>query len=97
MSDDKISEGMRDALTKNLERVKELRGRLASQERRISRLEGHRGGSQPAWDDTVARADAVIAAVAMIEIARAQWVPVGGCSKLVPPESETNMLILLKC
>ena len=71
MSDDKISEGMRDALTKSLERVKELRGRLASQERRISRLEGHRGGSQPAWDDTVARADAVIGAVALIEIARA--------------------------
>lgn len=71
MSDDKISEGMRDALTKSLERAKELRGRLASQERRISELEGRRGGSQPAWDETVARADAVIAAVASIEIARA--------------------------
>ena len=71
MSDDEISEGMRDALTKSLERVKELRGRLASQERRISRLEGDRGGAQPAWDDTVARADAVIGAVALIEIARA--------------------------
>jgi hypothetical protein len=54
-----------------LERAKELRGRLASQERRISELEGRRGGSQPAWDETVARADAVIAAVASIEIARA--------------------------
>jgi hypothetical protein len=71
MSNEEISEGMREALTRSMERVKELQGRLASQESRISQLQGRRGGLKPAWDDTLARADAVIAAVASIEIASA--------------------------
>ena len=66
-----ISEGTREALMQSLERVKQLRVRLRGNERRISRLEGRRSGTDPAWDDTVATADAIIAAVASIEIAHA--------------------------
>ncbi|NDD72302.1 MAG: hypothetical protein EBZ52_03890 [Actinobacteria bacterium] len=74
MTDDQSTEipgTIRGALDLSLRRVRELRDRLAVNERRILALEGRSGGT-PSWTHTVGTADAVIAAVAAVEIATAQ-------------------------
>ncbi|MGA1362961.1 MAG: hypothetical protein ACO36A_08570 [Ilumatobacteraceae bacterium] len=68
---EKLPDGIRDALNTARERVHGLRARLNANERRILALEGRNGGT-PTWSHTVGNADALIAAVAAVEIAAAQ-------------------------
>jgi hypothetical protein len=63
-----LPEGVRDRLEKSRKKVEGLRKRLATNERRILALEGRRRDSDQTWAETVTTADAVIAAVASIEI-----------------------------
>lgn len=64
--------GIRDALDAAKERVAGLRARLTANERRILTLEGRPTRNNPSWSHTVGTADALIAAVATVEIAAAQ-------------------------
>ena len=75
-------EGIRSQLAKSLTKIQQIRGRLDSNERKIALLEGVRRGGDSTWGDTVTTADAVIAAVAAIEIA----------AGMSPPPPEMNNL-----
>ena len=62
-------EGIRSQLESSLKKVQSLRQRLESNERKLAVLEGAKRRNADAWGDTLTTADAVIAAVASVEIA----------------------------
>lgn len=64
---------IRSDLANARERLEEIRQRLRVNERRIRTLERGTPVNDPDWQDTVDRSDAVIAAVAMIEISASQF------------------------
>lgn len=69
---EEIPAGIRASLDTARGRVTELRARLSANERRLLTLEGRPTRTDPAWSHTVGTADALIAAVAAVEIAAAQ-------------------------
>lgn len=69
--------GIRASFDRSLERIRELRQRLAVNERRILSLEGRSTRDDPTWSHTVGTADALITAVAAVEIAAEQGTHTG--------------------
>lgn len=66
--EEEVPAGVRASFDRSLQRLEDVRQRLAANERRILCLEGRPTRDDPTWSHTVSTADAVIAAVAAVEI-----------------------------
>ncbi|MFM8794088.1 MAG: hypothetical protein ACKOFF_04220 [Acidimicrobiales bacterium] len=69
---EKLPDGIRVSLDTARRRLGDLRERLSANERRILALEGRATRHDPSWSHTVGTADALIAAVAALEITSMQ-------------------------
>lgn len=82
--EEEVPAGIRASFDHSLQRFEDLRRRLATNERRILCLEGRLTRDDPTWSHTVGTADAVITAVAAVEIIADQGISSGA----LPPHAD---------